>query len=255
MVACDEAAVVAIFCTENMIMKDRNIPLYTTRMKVAELIESDYNLLLLFPRFGLELGVGDSTVSELCIRQGVSPQLFVMMCNIYSHTDYMPSADDVRQLDVEQLLGYLSRSHTYYVVSRIKPIEEQLKALSAQCSQAHSAVLQRFFAEYEQEVLNHFSYEENTVFPYIRTLMACHKMQPTYDIETFSHNHSNIDDKLCDLKNILVKHLRGIGMAAQTTELLFQIFSLEEDLSRHTFIEDVVLIPLVQHLEKTVYDN
>lgn len=233
-------------------MENRNIPLYTTQMKVAELIESDYNLLLLFPRFGLELGVGDSSVMELCIRQGVSPELFLMMCNIYSHADYMPSIDEVRKLDVEQLLSYLSRSHTYYVVSRIKPIEQQLKAISTQCTPAHSAVLQRFFAEYEQEVINHFSYEENTVFPYIRTLMACHKRQQGYDIDTFSHNHSNIDDKLSDLKNILVKYLRGIGMAAQTTELLFQIFSLEEDLSRHTFIEDVVLIPLVQHLEESV---
>lgn len=224
-------------------------------MKVAELIESDYNLLLLFPRFGLELGVGDSSVLELCIRQGVSPDLFVMICNIYSHVDYKPSIEEVHQLDVEQLLSYLSRSHTYYLTSRIKPIEQQLKALSEQCSQAHSAVLQRFFAEYEQEVLNHFSYEENTVFPYIRTLMAYHKKQQAYEIETFSHNHSNIDDKLSDLKNILVKYLRGIGMAAQTTELLFQIFSLEEDLNRHTFIEDVVLIPLVQHLENNVYDN
>ncbi len=236
-------------------MNDRNIPLYSTRMKMAELIESDYNLLLLFPRFGLELGVGENSVSEQCIRQGVSPQLFVMICNIYSHTDYMPSKEEVQQLDVEQLLSYLSRSHSYYIKSRIVPIKQQLEALSAQCSPSHSAVLQRFFAEYEQEVLNHFSYEEDTVFPYIRTLMACHKKQAGYDIDTFSHNHSNIDDKLSDLKNILVKHLRGIGLAAQTTELLFQIFSLEEDLSRHTFIEDVVLIPLVQHLEETIYDN
>lgn len=222
---------------------------------MVELIESDYNLLLLFPRFGLELGVGESSVAEQCMSQGVSSQLFVMMCNIYSHADYMPSQDELNQIDVEQLLSYLSRSHTYYVQSRIKPIEEQLKALSAQCTSSHSAVLQRFFAEYEQEVMHHFSYEEDTVFPYIRTLMSCHKRQPGYDINTFRHNHSNIDDKLSDLKNILVKHLHGIGIAAQTTELLFQIFLLEEDLNRHTFIEDVVLIPLVQHLEEVVYDK
>ena len=63
------------------------------------------------------------------------------------------------------------------------------------------------------------------------------------------------DDKLSDLKNIIVKHLHSVGMADDITELLFQICSLEEDLSRHTFIEDVVLIPMVQHLEKTIYDN
>ena len=236
-------------------MTQKITSLYTAQMKMAELIESDYNLLLLFPRFNMELGVGDTTVMEQCTRQGVSPTLFVMMCNIYSHTDYKPTIKEVTQLDAEQLLSYLSRSHIYYINSRIRPIKEELKIISGHCTSSHSAVLQRFFAEYEQEVINHFAYEENTVFPYIRTLMACHKRQQGYDIENFQENHSNIDDKLSDLKNILVKHLRGIGMASETTELLFQIFSLEEDLSRHTFIEDVVLIPLVQHLEKNIYDK
>lgn len=228
---------------------------YTTQMRMAELIESNYNLLLLFSRFGLELGVGESSVAEQCIRQGVSPELFVMMCNIYTFADYMPTAAELEQLDIEQLIGYLSRSHKYYIESRIKPIEQQLKSITGHCSPSHSAVLQRFFSEYKQEIIHHFSYEEETVFPYIRMLMACHKMQAEYDIDTFKNNHSNIDDKLCDLKNILEKHLRGIGIADQTTELLFQIFALEEDLSRHTFIEDVVLIPLVQHLEKRIYEH
>lgn len=236
-------------------MTQRTTSLYTEQMKMAELIDSDYNLLLLFPRFGMELGVGDSTVAEQCVRQGVSPQLFVMMCNIYSHYDYRPSYDEVVDVDVEQLMSYLSRSHTYYIHSRIKPIEEQLRSVASHCTQQHRAILLKFFAEYEQEIIHHFGYEERIVFPYIRTLMASHKMQASYHIDTFQENHSNIDDKLSDLKNILVKHLRGIGVAAETTELLFQVFSLEEDLSRHTFIEDVVLIPLVQHLEKRIYEQ
>ena len=199
--------------------------------------------------------MGESSVAELCTQQGVSPDLFVMMCNIYTFADYMPTAAELKQLDIEQLLIYLSRSHKYYVESRIKPIEQQLKAITGHCSPSHSIVLQRFFSEYEQEVMHHFAYEEDTVFPYIRMLMACHTTQVEYDINTFKNNHSNIDDKLCDLKNILVKHLHGTDMAVQTTELLFQIFSLEEDLSRHTFIEDVVLIPMVQHLEKRLNEH
>lgn len=231
------------------------ISLYTTETRMADLIESNYNLLLLFPRFGLELGVGDNTIAEQCVRQGVSAHLFVMMCNIYSHADYMPTVAEIEQLDVEQLLDYLSRSHKYYVKSRLIPIGRQLNHISEYCASAHSTVLQRFFSEYEQEVMHHFNYEEETVFPYIRTLLTKYDMPTGYDIDTFKNNHSNIDDKLSDLKNIIVKHLRGVGMADDLTELLFQICSLEEDLSRHTFIEDVVLIPMVQHLEKTIYDN
>lgn len=234
-------------------MKNHTTTLYTLHTRMSELIDADYNLLLLFPRFGMELGVGDRSVAEHCNLYGTSPQLFVMMCNIYTHADYRPTDTELQQLDIPQLLGYLSRSHAYYANSRIKLIEEQLCAISQHHSPAHSAVLQRFFAEYKQEVIHHFAYEEDTVFPYIRSLIDNRSRQQGYDIDIFKHNHSNIDYKLCDLKHIIAKHLPGIGLINETTELLFQIFLLEEDLSRHTFIEDVVLIPLVQQLENSIY--
>lgn len=235
--------------------KKHSTSFYTVDMKMAELVRSDYKLLLLFTRFGMELGVGEDTIATQCERQGISPTLFVMVCNIYSFADYRPTRQDVEGLDVELLLSYLSRSHTYYIEARLQPIEQQLRNISDHCAASHKAVLLRFFAEYRQEVMNHFDYEENIVFPYIRKLVACHEMQQGYDIETFERNHSNIDDKLSDLKNILIKYLPGIGMAAEQTELLFQIFSLEDDLSHHTFIENVVLIPLVRHMELLSYDK
>ncbi len=233
--------------------KKHHISYYTAEMKMAELVQTDYKLLLLFPRFGMELGVGEDSIATQCIRQHVSPHLFIMMCNIYSFADYSPSRKEVERLDAEQLLSYLSRSHTYYIESRISPIERLLQDITEHYTAQHKAILLKFFAEYKQEVLNHFDYEEKTVFPYIRRLMACHQMQQGYDIETFEKNHSNIDDKLSDLKNILIKYLPGIGMAERQAELLFQIFALEDDLSRHAFVEDVVLIPLVRHMETESY--
>lgn len=235
--------------------KKNNLSFYTADMKMAELVQSNYQLLLLLPRFGMELGVGEDSITLQCKRHGVSPELFVMICNIYSFTHYRPTPEEVETVDVEQLLSYLSRSHTYYMESRIRPIEQCLKNIADHYKAPQSNILMRFFAEYIQEVLNHFEYEEKTVFPYIRDLQECRKLHPEYDIETFEKNHSNIDDKLSDLKNILIKYLPNIGMVAEQTELLFQIFSLEDDLSRHTFIEDVVLIPLVRHMEILSHDK
>ena len=215
--------------------KKNNLSFYTADMKMAELVQSNYQLLLLLPRFGMELGVGEDSITVQCKRHG--------------------APEEVETVDVEQLLSYLSRSHTYYMESRIRPIEQCLKNIADHYEAPQGNILMRFFAEYIQEVLNHFEYEEKTVFPYIRDLQECRKLHPEYDIETFEKNHSNIDDKLSDLKNILIKYLPNIGMVAEQTELLFQIFSLEDDLSRHTFIEDVVLIPLVRHMEILSHDK
>ena len=94
--------------------KKNNLSFYTADMKMAELVQSNYQLLLLLPRFGMELGVGEDSITVQCKRHGVSPELFVMICNIYSFTHYRPTPEEVETVDVEQLLSYLSRSHTIW---------------------------------------------------------------------------------------------------------------------------------------------
>jgi len=71
-----------------------------------------------------------------------------------------------------------------------------------------------------------------------------------YNILCFEDNHSDIDGKLCDLKNIIIKYLPENCSAKLRYEVLSDIFRFEEDLSRHTVIENQILIPLVEKLEK-----
>ena len=71
-----------------------------------------------------------------------------------------------------------------------------------------------------------------------------------YSIEQFEENHSNIEDKLEDLKNILIKYLPGEVPAEELNRTLFNVFPLEDDLGRHALIEDKVLVPYVMQLEE-----
>ena len=68
----------------------KNSSFFTSGMKLADLIHLDYKLLLLLPRFGLNLGFRDQTAEECCARVGVSSQLFIMICNIYAFENYSP---------------------------------------------------------------------------------------------------------------------------------------------------------------------
>ena len=56
--------------------KKDNLSFYTADMKMAELVQCDYRLLLLLPRFGMELGVGEDSIDEQCKRHDVQPALF-----------------------------------------------------------------------------------------------------------------------------------------------------------------------------------
>ena len=221
--------------------------LFTANMKLADLIHADYRLLLLLPRFGMNLGFGDKTVRECCEANQVPADLFLMIANIYTFEHYLPSAKAIEKLDINQLIQYLQRSHSYYLDNRIQAIQEYLEAIYGNCEAQHKKILNRFFQDYKKEVINHFEYEENTVFPYILHMST--QKTTGYNIEIFEENHSNIDDKLNDLKNIIIKYLPGDSSLMERTNVLFDIFSLEEDLMKHTLIEDKILIPLVQKLE------
>ena len=51
-----------------------------------------------------------------------------------------------------------------------------------------------------------------------------------------------------------MKYLQGSARGEEKINLLFDIFSLEEDLSKHSLIEDKILVPFVLKLEQR-YDK
>ena len=223
--------------------------LLTPEMKMAEVIEENYRLLRLLPRFGMGLGFGDCTAREWCEREGVSWRLFMMICNVYHREEYLPGEEELGEVEAGELVAYLERSHAYYLEQRLRAMEGRLEKVSATLPEGHGEVLGRFFRGYKEEVVRHFDYEERTVFPYIRDVTVG-PPPGGYRIEVFRENHSNIDDKLNDLKNIIMKYLRGKQLGEEKIDLLFDIFSLEEDLAKHALIEDRILVPLVLKLEE-----
>ena len=121
--------------------------------------------------------------------------------------------------------------------------------MSSHCEPQHRNVLQTFFNGYKNEVVSHFKYEEETVFPYIRGLMQ-KNVTVNYHINQFEENHTNIEEKLSDLKNIIIKYLPDSCASKEQNDVLFEIFQFEEEINTHTLIEDRILIPFVQEIEK-----
>jgi regulator of cell morphogenesis and NO signaling len=91
-------------------------------------------------------------------------------------------------------------------------------------------------------------YEEEVVFPYIEALLNGQRSD-SYKINEFEHNHTNIQDTLDDMMNILLKYLPGDILPKERIEISLDIMDLSDDLNRHSLIEDRILIPYVELLE------
>ena len=227
---------------------------FSEKTKMAELVISNPKLMLTLSRFGIELGFGDHNVKEVCEKANVNSTFFLLICNLYSNPDFIPTSDDIDSVDVKTILSYLSVSHRYYVEERIPHIEHHLNRIIEACPERFGNTLQRFFKEYKREVANHFKYEEETVFPYINSLCD-NTQEKQFSIHEFESNHSNIEDKLDDLMNILIKYLPADIFPKERIEISLDIMDLSSDLNCHTLVEERVLVPFVESLERKYYEN
>jgi regulator of cell morphogenesis and NO signaling len=222
--------------------------LFSAKMKLADLVLTNCRLLYVFPLFGIEIGMGETTVKNMCEKRGISTDFFLLVCNLYTFNEYLPDSDTLSQIPLNDLLKYLRNSHTDYLKNRMPKIKDQILRLIKGSSATHIKMLTEFCEKYIREVIIHFDYEENIVFPYISALLNGDKPN-NYNIKQYEDNHSNIDAALEDLKNIIIKYLPPECTTKKWRDVLIDLFIFEEDLSKHTLLEDKILISVVERME------
>ncbi len=222
--------------------------LFSSESRLSDLITAHPSLLTLLTRLGISLGFGDRSIDDVCEASGVDTAFFLLICNVYTFNNYVPSTAAILGTDMSGLVPYLEKSHKYYVDKRLPHIERHLDAIAQNLDGRIGQVFISFYKDYKQEVEAHFLHEEQDVFPHIRALMQG-KLDTTYSIGEFLHTHSDIEGKLDDLLNIVFKYLPPRVDDDNVLDVVYDILRLSEDLKKHTFIEEKIMVPLVKHLE------
>lgn len=225
--------------------------MYEADDKMISIIADNYDTLQSLGRFGINLGFGDKTVREVCEHQQVDTYTFLAVINF---TINGSREFDQELLSIPTLLHYLKASHDYYLNFQLPFIRKQLvDALDVNDSLAKLII--KLYDEYAQEIHLHMEYEEQTVFPYVDHLLN-NQVDENYDIGTFSKNHSKIDVKLRELKNIILKYLPSdMRHNNQLTATLYNLYINEEWLLNHAMVEDFLFIPAISYLERKFKQN
>jgi len=233
--------------------------MYKLSQKLADVIHHDHQLLPVLNRFGIRLGFGDQSVEDVCKSLGINAQFLIEILNTYHDPDYFPRE---RFLDfpLPMIVDYLKKTHLYYYTYYIPEIENQLNELIASAKGENNLpLLTRFYHKFKQELHEHLQYEDKFTFPYVIEL---HTMQnsgnlpassgslPQKSIIEFEEAHSDVDSKLLDLKNIIIKYLQAGYDDNKCNTLLTTLFNFEDDLRDHARIEDKIMVPKVQQIEK-----
>ena len=218
---------------------------------MADLVASDMSLLSILQRLEIALGFGEATVAEVCTKHNISADLFLMICNIYSFRDYQPQIDTLTDDDIRNITTYLRASHRYYSTICFPTLHNNIHRMVKELDDVSRRLIDKFYDDYDNEVSNHFKYEEEIVFPYIEKLLSNgHVDNSEYNIALFGHNHGNVNEKLNDLSNIIIKYLNKDYASQLRFEILGEIHYISNDLMKHSDIENKLLVPLVEKIEQ-----
>lgn len=225
--------------------------IFNKTMKMSDLIDADYRLLLLLNRLDISLGFGDKSVEEVCVEYGFDVNCFLFLANFQSNKCITDVEKEFSKLPLEPFLVYLKKSHGYFLDRRLPNIRRKLVLIFESANKKLQNIVLNFFDNYTKEVSDHMIYEDEVVFPYVRTLIN-KSVDRQYSIDIFEERHNDIEGKMTDLKQILLKYVSSDIDQMLMVNILTELYMSEEELEAHTFIEDQLVIPRVREIEESL---
>jgi regulator of cell morphogenesis and NO signaling len=230
------------------------IPHLSPDIKLSDLISYNPYVLLLLEHFNIQLPVQDKSIRLVCLDNNLNPELFLTFAHLYNGAMYKLQSP-LSHNDIIAIVNYLKNSHKHYSEEIYPNILTTIQQMAGLNNAKEMALVPKFFVDYYNEVTEHFDYENKVVFPYV--LELCEQLEhiqhvnftTQYSVVEYREHHDDIEEKLNDLKNLLIKYLPQGNDQSVRRKLLFQLSELENDLNIHSQIEDLILIPLVAQIE------
>lgn len=217
--------------------------------RMSDLINDDFRLLQVISRFGLSLGFGERTVHEICEAHQVDCDTFLAVIN-FTHFGDKVSSKWVDRISVKSLTEYLKQAHTYFLDFLLPGLRRKLiEAIDCSSHNEVAFLIIKFFDAYVAEVRRHMEIENVNVFAYIDDLIAG-KSSEHKSFEMLMLHQSPVEQKLTELKNIIIRFYNIPGDANLLNTALYDIFLCEEDLHTHYSMEQNLFIPAVRQLEE-----
>lgn len=232
----------------------------TAGTRLSEAVSENPFLLLLLEHLEIGLPLQEKTLEQVASEYGIGGELFLTFVNLYCDPEH--SVDLLfTGVEVPAIIKYLRNSHRFYSEEVYPGITEVISRMNSDSESGEIMMIEQFFTEYLKEVRNHFDYEEQTVFPYIIHLhdriSGSERAQGSsdYSVAEYRDHHDDIEEKLDDLRNLLIEYLPLREGQPVRRRLLFKLHELEHDLKIHSRIEEQILIPLVDCMEAKLKES
>lgn len=181
---------------------------------------------------------------------------FLTILNAYIHESFFPEKS-FDSFGAQEVIDYLRKTNSYYLQSQLPNIERHFRALIGHSDKNNNLpLLLNLYNEVKAEIVNRIENDNNRWFDeIIKMEEAVNTEAIAIDPQATSSASDSIEDKLSDLKNMFVIHLRGEYDRNLCHAVLFAIISLEKDIRQNNRIRNRILYPLAEALRKASENN
>lgn len=224
--------------------KGNSLEAYHADDRLRDLVDDNNLLLLVFDRFNIPLGFGDSTIAEICSNENLDTSTFLAVANLVCGRPY-----SARNISLPALTTYLENAHSYFLDFILPSIREKLiKAINCQDATDVGFLILKYYDDYLAEVNRHMKHENDVIFPHVN-VMASGQDDDRVSLLDYSLNHDDMVDKLQELKDIIIRHYPHTTNNV-LTYALYDIINVENDLTSHWRIENELFMPAGLALEQ-----
>lgn len=220
--------------------------LVTPDTKLCEVIVDEPSVVPVINRFDIVLGVGDRTIKSICKEKGIDTSFFITILNAFIHESFFLE-NVTRAFNAGDVVDYLRKTNNSYLRNQLPNIERHFAALiSRSDSNNNLPLLFNFYREVKTEIERRID-SDNQWFD---AIISAEQSNSEVSVagNAVQAESDSIEDKLSDLINMFVIHLRGDYDRNLCHAVLFAVISLEKDIRQNNRIRNRVLRPLVDAL-------
>lgn len=220
--------------------------LVTPDTKLCEVIVDEPSVVPVINRFDIVLGVGDRTIKSICKEKGIDTSFFITILNAFIHESFFLE-NVTGAFYAGDVVDYLRKTNNSYLRNQLPNIERHFAALiSRSDSNNNLPLLFNFYREVKTEIERRID-SDNQWFD---AIISAEQSNSEVSVagNAVQAESDSIEDKLSDLINMFVIHLRGDYDRNLCHAVLFAVISLEKDICQNNRIRNRVLRPLVDAL-------
>lgn len=234
----------------------------TISKTVADWVAEDYRTADVFKRHGIDFCCGGKTSLEtVCERKGISFDQMLMELEQSTQTGQV--SHDYQNWEADRLIHHIMDVHHHYVNTNLDPIQQYADKV-ALVHGAHRPEVIRIrdlFRTLSEELRGHLKKEEEILFPYVIQMVAAKRLHsnltPAFfqtvvnPLRVMEAEHDHAGQILAQIRQIS-NQFTPPDEACNTYRVLYsKLKEFESDLHTHIHLENNLLFPLAQKLEKS----